>query len=256
MSDVIVIGCGPAGLLAAHEVVLSGKVPTILSREVQPSPHAKAVFLHEPVAGISDKEPDARVVLRKVGAGHGYAAKVYGDPEAPTSWERFLEGHIDAWALKPIYGRLWELLHPFVRECEVNAEVAKDLAESFPLVINTAPAPALCRGRHKFPGKAIWVRDGLPISVLELDNAMIYNGQPGVGWYRCSDLFGTKSTEFAHPVRGAREGIKVLPTNCDCNPKIVRAGRWGQWQPGVLLHHTVERVRSGLIFARKAKRLS
>lgn len=76
-------------------------------------------------------------------------------------------------------------------------------------------------------------------------NSMVYNGDPRVAWYRSSDLFGVKSTEFASapPLLAGqklREGMKVLPTDCDCFPNIVRAGRWGRWKPGVLLHHAFE----------------
>jgi hypothetical protein len=33
---------------------------------------------------------------------------------------------------------------------------------------------------------------------------------------------------------------KPLETDCTCWPKVVRAGRFGQWRKGVLTHHAYE----------------
>lgn len=256
MAEVAIIGCGPAGMLAAHAVVRAGHTPVIFSKTVERSPHARAVFLHHAIPDLTADEPDGQILFHKVGNGHGYAQKVYGDPEAPTSWEKFDAGHIDAWALAPVYADLWCRYSGMVKQMEAGPDEITALLDAAPVVINTAPLPDLCNDdKHVFPSRPIWIRDDLPHEVLSLTNTMMYSGQPHHDWYRCSDLFGTTSTEFAGEQEGARKGIKVLPTSCDCHPAMFRAGRWGRWTPGVLLHHAYFQAERALDIAALAGRL-
>lgn len=113
--EVAIIGCGPAGLLAAHAAVLCDYAPTVLAARVEPSPTAPAVFIHRPIPDLCSAEPDAVVRFVKRGTSHGYAQKVYGDPEHPTSWEKFGAEAMPAWALAPVYGELWHLYSGAVR---------------------------------------------------------------------------------------------------------------------------------------------
>jgi len=236
--EVAIIGCGPAGLLAAHAAVLADYHPVIYSLRAERSPIPPAVMIHAAIPEVSESEPDARVMFTKLGDGHGYAAKVYGDPEHPTSWEKFTDGSRAAWALAPIYGRLWHLYRDLVKECEITPARARGLQREFATVINTAPLPSLCEGGHTFPSRPIWIKDHAPRWLPR--DTMVYNGDERYDWYRASDFFGVRSTEYATPMAGARKGVKVQPTSCDCHPGMVRAGRWGTWQPGVLLHHAFD----------------
>ena len=250
--EICIIGCGPAGLLAAHAAVRAGYTPVIISAKAEPSPTAKAVFVHRAIPEMTSTEPDSYITMRKLGDGDGYAAKVYGDPEHPCSWDKFAVGGFPAWKLETMYRRLWASYRGAIREAVVTPTALGDIARGYPYVINTAPARDLCLRPedHTFPVRETLVTPHAPLPVVP--NEMVYNGVPTVPWMRASDLFGVRSTEYpasaADVVPGladrARPGIKVLPTTCNCHPQVVRAGRWGKWMPGVLLHHAFERVEA------------
>jgi hypothetical protein len=119
------------------------------------------------------------------------------------------------------------------------------MTTTFKLVISTVPLPAICSNpEHKFPGADIWIRNGKPTSEAADvgDPCVVYNGSARDEHYRSSLLFGSASTEFAHAVPDALHGIKPLNTDCDCHPSIVRAGRFGEWKKGILVHDAFERA--------------
>jgi hypothetical protein len=199
------------------------------------------VYLHRSIPDVSFEVGE--MTIAKWGDARGYAAKVYRDADRTVSFDYLRSGSHEAWPLAPVYKRLWSLYQGAVRECEIGPEEAVALDWNYETVINTAPAPALCREGHDFPRRPIWIEDGAPRYVGP--NTMLYNGLPGrvhLGWYRASDCFGVRSTEYAHRRARGREGMKIggTGTNCDCHPRIVRAGRWAEWKPGVLLHHAFE----------------
>jgi hypothetical protein len=242
MADVAVIGCGPAGLLSAHAVERAGLRVDILSEQPVQSPMAQGVFLHDAIPGITHRLPDAYLIFQKVGTGEMYSRKVYGEVRS-TSWDRYEVGLRPAWALAPAYAALWGRYGDRVQRVRVNAGVARDLVRKYPLVINTAPAWALCEGGHHFESADIWLVEGAPAEVRE--NNVVYNGLEQDKWYRAQDLFGYRVTEYAQAPDqkcGSRKGYKVTQTDCDCHPKIMRNGRFGTWKPGVLLHQSYQRV--------------
>lgn len=244
MSQVAIIGCGPAGMLAAHAASLAGRTPIIFAKEAAVSPHAKATFLHAPIPDLTSALPDEKINIFKVGSEAGYAQKVYGDHERATSWAKYAEGELGAWALAPVYADLWALYGSLVKSSEIGPGDIDSLVGSFPVVVNTAPAWCLCgNGDHGFHKRDIWVEGSAPASVNP--NSMTYNGSALYDWYRSSDIFGVRSMEYSTPgclSPNPPNGIKVVGTDCDCNPRVFRAGRWGTWRPGVLLHHAFERT--------------
>lgn len=234
---IAVIGCGPAGLLAAHAAVLKGHEVKLWALEAKPSPHARATYLHRSIPELTSADPDAMIKFHAVGSPMSYSQKVYGDPRRSTSWATFARsGERPAWALAPVYEDLWERFERHVYEWEVTYRTIAGLHASFDLVINTAPAPAMCERNHEFKSHDIWVK---PESWLP-ENTMCYNGLPGTNVIRESNIFGAEATEYNVSVPGASKGIKVGGTDCDCHPKMVRAGRWGTWKSGVLVHHAFE----------------
>lgn len=242
MAEIAIIGCGPAGLLAAHAVARAGHVPVVYSNRVQRSPMAGGVYLHEPVPGLAmDHEPH-HITFHKQGKSEVYATKVYGTPEARTSWLRLQEGPHPAWPLAPVYDLLWALYGGSeVHTLAVDHKLAGRLVREYPLVVNSAPMYHLCRGDHSFPTRPVWYVDDAPGWVPP--NTMIYNGNEEVKWFRTSDVFGKRLTEFSmHVPLAVRTGIKVQATTCTCHPDILRVGRWGTWTPGVLLHHAFRAV--------------
>lgn len=249
MKSVAIIGCGPSGLLAAHAASQLGMVVSIFSKDVRPSPHAHATFLHSDIPGLTSPAPDGTVEIRKVGDGEGYAQKVYKDRRKTTSWDKLPSGHMNAWSLRPVYRKLWERFGDRVRLSTASPELVRGLQGAYDYVINTVPAAAVCDDiHHKFPSEPIWVVEGQGNRVIGSNESyMLYNGNPRTLWYRQSNIFGVISTEFANPVKGASRGIKVLPTDCDCHPELIRVGRWGTWMPGVLLHSAYWNTKNALV---------
>jgi cation diffusion facilitator CzcD-associated flavoprotein CzcO len=242
-ADVAIIGCGPAGLLSAYAVTRGGGSVDIYSDRPEPSPMARGVYLHEAIPDLTSPNPDGHIVFRKVGTEEGYATKVYGYPVRRTSWSRFDEGLHAAWALAPAYHALWERYRDRVRRLRATPEVARELADAYTLVINTAPAHVICEGgQHVFESSPIWLVSAAPPFVQP--NSVIYSGLDTHPWYRAQDLFGWRVTEFARKPPGtpSREGFKVVSTNCDCHPGIMRNGRYGMWTPGILLHAAFKRA--------------
>lgn len=245
---VAILGAGPAGLLAAHAVALAGGKPAIFSKPDSGGVAVKseigpATYLHKAIPDLTSAAPDAMLTFVKKGTGSGYALKVYGSRYHPCSWDKFEAGEAPAWALQPAYDDLWDRYGELIIPMEVDPETVRMLLDDFGAVVSTVPAPALCEADHAFPFRKVWISDHFTFHD-DRDPIMVYDGQVGgIGnRFRASRIFGKACTEYASPVPEAREGIKVLATNCDCHPEIVRAGRWGTWTPGVLVHHAFEKV--------------
>lgn len=236
---VAILGCGPAGLIAAHAATLQGCEVTVYS-DKHKSPMGGAQYLHEPVPGINNDEPDGMITYAKMGSADGYALKVYGDADAPTSWEQFEVGDHMAWSLRNTYNALWDLYERRVDNRHMSAQVLAEVALHHDLVISSIPAFNLCSSAtHKFHKARIMLH---PSSPSAIDNLVVYSGREEDRWYRTSTIFGEQWTEcpagVQKVVQGAfwSTGYKPLDTDCDCFPEVVRVGRFGKWKKGVLVH--------------------
>lgn len=248
MTRVAILGCGPAGLLAALATQQAGYDPHIFSIK-QKSLMPGAIFLHERIPGLMPTLPDTQIMFSKVGTKQGYARKVYGDENAPCSWDDFPEGLVPAWNLARVYDDLWDMFSEDIVDEKLDGNAVKygtELTgwEGWDLVMSTVPLPSICLKEHDFQSVDIWVRSQV---VQDTDTPIIkYNGSPMDGWYRYSDMFGNVAWEFGHKVGFAEQGKKPLGNNCDCHPGIVRLGRFGKWEKGVLLHHAYQEAVSAL----------
>jgi hypothetical protein len=236
---VAILGAGPAGLMAAYAAQEAEVEVDIFSkREV--SHIGGAQYLHQAIPGLTDDEPDGMINYVKVGTKEGYAKKVYGSEDAPTSWDTFLEGEHPAWSLNKVYAQLvnmfWERVIGV--ELKYRSEISR-LCEDYDLVICTVPAKALCYDNtHQFKVQPIKLA---PLSALTA-NTILYQGKDNVTWYRTSNLFGERWTEWsmeqAPRISNAMvDGVKPLTTTCRCHTdhkNFVRAGRFGQWTKAVL----------------------
>jgi hypothetical protein len=242
---VCVLGCGPAGLLAAYACVQRGCRVSIVSKKLK-SKIPGAVFLHEPIPYLTAPVADGVVKFIKHGTKRGYAQKVYGNEDADCSWDLFPEGERPAWSMFKLYDQLWEQFEDGINDQLLNhASIERILTMNFDFIITTIPAPFICYNEeHKFSSQAIYVLN--KTADPSLRNGIVYNGDLRDSWYRTSRLFGAEATESARrfPTKlilelGAQtsSGYKPLQTNCDCFPSIRRVGRFGRWEKGILVHH-------------------
>lgn len=242
---VLILGCGPAGLLAAYAADVRGHEVQIVSRKVK-SAIPGAVYLHEAVEGLTASMPDGEVEFIKRGDRRGYAAKVYGSPDARCSWDSFPSGKRPAWSMFAIYDNLWSIYQSRIEDMNIDPAMADacERIRAYDLIISTIPAPVLCTNSdHQFPKQKIYVLNKCVDSGLI--NGIIYNGDLRDRWYRTSNIFGSQATEAATPFEEdlvavfkakVSVGFKPLWTNCDCHPRIKRIGRYGRWTKGILVH--------------------
>jgi hypothetical protein len=240
---VAVLGCGPAGLLAAHAAVLDDHDVDILSIPIR-SELPGTMYLHRSIPFITSAEPDATITYLKLGQREGYAAKVYKDPAAPCSWDKFKVGPAPAWNLREAYLTLWNLYRDRVTKQVISPLDVPFILHEYERVISTIPARQLCRKPyHRFRYAAVFVGSE---SLAEPDN-IVYSGLRDHAWYRTSNLFGHQATEYGRLLPGLRRGIKPTETNCDCwRGRVLRVGRFGTWNKNHLTHHAFEHTQDYL----------
>lgn len=241
MTKVTILGCGPAGLMAAEGVRQCGITPTILSRPV-PSDIGGAQYLHTYIPEITNREPDGKVLFVKRGSSYTYAEKVYGRPHAKTSWHEFSSGMHGVWNMRSAYNLLWDRLCDNIDDTNITpglmCELNKRAQVKGELVISTISLKHQCLlAGHQFDDQMVYISPDAS-EIEEHENKIIWNGHDDVGWYRQSNIFGFPSTEWPDDPRD-RKTVKVrkpLKTNCTCYPNIVRLGRYGTYKKGVLIH--------------------
>ena len=239
---IAVLGCGPAGLLAAHACQLSGNLVDIYS-VYRPSPIGGAQFLHREIPGITDPSPDGKVYFVHVGSDVGYAIKVYGNAGAPTSWKEYHDGEHDVWNMRRAYARLWADYEKLIIDAPLDADRVDALVRSYDMVFSTIPLKAICRRpqEHTFDDQPVWISNE---DRYTDDNQIVYNGlDPEVApWYRASKIFGVPGVEYPAPPVGidAVRVSKPLRNDCTCHPEVTLLGRYGKWQKGELIHHAYE----------------
>lgn len=257
---VIVLGCGPAGLMATHAAAMAGCDILIYSKARQ-SHMRGAQYLHRPIPGVTP--PDSRFTIKYdlLGTPQSYRDKVYGPSSQVTVAETsasLMEGHHDAWDIRVAYDNLWEMYGPFVQDADLTTEGADSLITwaKADLVVSTIPAPILCLEGHMFSSESIWSSDQ-PMAPLH-DNHVVCNGRSNPAWYRAAKIQGWDTVEWPHatkpPISGLHEVVKPLATRCTCFPDVARMGRYGRWTKGVLsdsaFYDTAEllKVQQGVLF--------
>lgn len=256
MSRVAILGCGPAGLVAARAALDSGSDVTIISNADVMSQLHGCQYLHEPVPGYGNV-PHVRVSYELRGTPEQYRHKVYGYKwDGAVSPEDFAGEH-DAWDIRETYWRLWQ---DIVIKKEAEMLVRRVVRGAIPFVhslnpdltVSTIPAQALCHRLHTFKGHAIWANGSTSAGIAK-DNDIICDGRPDVPWYRMSNVFGHLTTEWSGPVPPPRwcnavPVVKPLATDCNCHPEVLRAGRYGTWEKARLVHEVYPAVANALKF--------
>lgn len=264
----IVLGAGPAGLLAAHAAERKGWAVQVISApnlagEPQKSELHGCQYLHTHIPGVTadGNGPGRKVSYRLLGTVDQYRRKVYGDAwsgsVSPDEYGPETDHY--AWDLRQAYDQLWERWHSRIAAISVTPELAtalsKDVASR---VLCTIPAPALCLRpqEHKFETQDIWAMgtngsvgmewpDGRVVNKLPYiapDMTVQCNGEDAPRWYRAATVFGQSTLEWPDgpkpPISGVVRVQKPLSTDCDCHRgrRWYRLGRYGQWRKGVLVH--------------------
>lgn len=237
---IAVLGCGPAGLLAAHAAVTTGHTVTIYS-EPKPSKIGGAQFLHQAIPGITQQEPDGEVNFVFVGTPEIYARKVYGDPLAPTSWLAYTPGLHPVWNMQQAYDNLWERYKDHIVPCHIAQDTLGDITKAHHLTFSCVPAPAVCPHRNhdgsptcEFKSQPVWIEENPPM--LPYDMTIIYSGFSDDDWYRTSNMFGHAFCEYSFEKAGAIRVVKPLATTCEGDPWVIRLGRYGKWRKAELIH--------------------
>jgi hypothetical protein len=262
--QVAILGCGPAGLLAAHAVAEAGHEPIILSRKVK-SPIFGAQYLHRHIRGLNLPAPEHQIDVIKAGCREGYAENVYGTPDAPVSWDKFDGGVVPGWNMQKAYDNLWGIYDGITHDVNLDAELLHQLSTNYPIIYSTIPADMICAkpDEHKFYSQGIYVVHGPGVHLIEGVNdgdIMYYNGYTpdgrygniaGFSWYRFSQINKYQSWEYRERPAGDQigwdhltlsEGRKPISTSCGCWPRMIKVGRFGAWDKQILTHHVYERV--------------
>ena len=259
--QVAILGCGPAGMFAAHAAQEGGAEFNIFSK-ARKSYMRGAQYLHRPIPGLSGDPFEVTYTLR--GDVDNYRSKVYGDMGDILVSPETLVGVSPAWDIREAYDAAWDRYGDKVVDLDFDLigdpeGFLNGLTNSYDLVISTIPAPVLCRRNteHKFFSQKVWVTEGLkrPNEVgfqdsrdnSQIDNLVVCSGDPQDWWYRQSRIHGWENTEFPYDSRPketsdlkVHELTKPLRHTCTCHPDIVRMGRYGQWRKGVLSHEAYE----------------
>lgn len=256
---ILVLGCGPAGLLAVHAAAQrDDECQVIVLSRKRKSPLHGCQFLHEPIplsgSGLVASEAlrSTSVCYQLRGTAEQYAEKVYGPHRLPTtvSPQLYLGDRL-AWDLRQAYHWLWRAYHDMIIEADLTPTLVVQALREFKadLVISTIPAPVLCQQgeAHTFSSVRCWAvgdtEDGLGrVPFPTQRDTIICDGTRGAGYYRLSNVFGIATVEWPGqrtkpPISGIAPFDKPLSTNCDCLPEIHRLGRYGAWTKGILTHH-------------------
>lgn len=230
---VIVVGCGPAGLAAAHAAVGLGADTMVIAPKTK-TPQEGPLLMQRPIPGINTDHPDGTIHQMVIGGSIlDYRYKLYGDINIGINGD-ILKPYYHAWKHRETYDRLWNLYSGLITNYVLTPSELHNIDSDVDLVISTASRPSMCVSGHTFISKEVAVTPQAS-HPDQPDNTIIFNASPDVEWVRSSIVFGVPVTEW--PVirsvslpAGARSIRKPISTNCNCYPRVLWTGRFGAWQ--------------------------
>lgn len=261
----LVLGCGPAGLFAAHAARSLGFAVDILSRKRR-SEMFGAQYLHTDIPGLTDDQHPFEVEYRLNGSLDSYLHKVYGEkiPDPGKITVESLVGKYPAWDIRRAYLKAWDIYGGDISHTNyVGAPRLFHLLadDSWTAIVSTIPAPDICRSRenspipswsgsslypyHTFSVRRIWAVGDAPErgqfapDYVGEPNVILYDGTPNVRWYRASRIAGYNAVEWPWgSAKTIAQGFgssvnKPIGTNCNCWSHVarplIRVGRYGAW---------------------------
>lgn len=252
---VVVLGCGPAGLVAAHAAAIFPGVEDVRILSKPRKSYMKgAQYLHAPIPLMGDQTPfdiDYRLVG---GTAAEYAKKVYGaarvSPEDVSV--AALEGIHPGWDIRSAYDDLWAAYGSYVTEWEASIQGLIDIQSNWDadLIISSIPATLLCDApdQHAFSAENIWSTDRAMHYPNDVNNMVVCNAGDTPAWYRSAQIHGWGTTEWPDnkkPPFGSDHlwhVVKPIGTNCTCFKQVLRVGRYGTWTKGTLVHEVFKDV--------------
>lgn len=246
---VLVLGCGPAGLMAAHAVAnaTGGQAHIDIASRKRKSTMYGAQYLHRPIPGATDHLDWVMVDYYLRGTIDDYRSKVYGQTyDGSVSPEDLLERH-RAWNIAKTYDVLWDMYEARITDMDIKPHDINDArteGDGYKYILNTIPLDKLCPKGHAFRYRTIKAAGSAPDRGIEIPyqcepNTVVCNGNPEPSWYRLSNIFGMKTVEWPEIVKPPLSHatiVKPVDTNCNCWPFMTRLGRYGTWTKGVLSH--------------------
>jgi hypothetical protein len=251
MSRIAIFGIGPSGLAAAAAVLRAGRCVDLFSKRLEKSQLFGCQYLHAPIFGYTHHDP-ITVDYTMIGTPEDYRRKVYGDDwNGKVSPEDF-EGRHKAWDIRLTYANLWNDImlrgdgSVRVRGVNITARWIQEnqaLLSTYASVISTIPADYICYQEHDFRSHVVWA-SGTTEPGSDETAEIVCDGTRDVDWYRKSSVFGYRTIEWPTKPEGipAARVVKPLRTNCGCFPSIIRMGRYGRWQKGILVHQVYQQA--------------
>lgn len=248
-----VLGCGPAGIFAAHGLIQNGWDVTIFSKAIRRSYMFGAQYLHEPIDGLTPgHERPSKITYRLEGSADGYRDKVYGAIPVKVSPES-LAGTHPAWDIRIAYDNGFSLYQDRIREIYADPEwmMEGDELNDFKVVVSSVWLPHICADpeEHQFHAASVWAMGDAPsrgqyVPVRPPADTVVCDGTKDTGWYRAANVHGHVTVEWPAskkpPLPGVAEVIKPIYATCTCYTrrswKFVKVGRYGTWSKGVLSH--------------------
>jgi len=212
------------------------------------------LLLQRPIPGVTLTHPDGYVKQVVLGGSIlDYRYKLYGDINISINGDILADGY-HAWKMDETYDALWVkyMETPWtarVRNVSVTPSLLTGMVDSFDLVINTAPASNFCIWpAHSFQFKQVAIKPETQVED-QPENTIYFNADPNVDWVRSSLIFGHRVTEW--PIDRATPFHKIISkpisTDCDCNPRVLRTGRFGAWKNETWVPDAYYQTREALL---------
>lgn len=278
MISALILGCGPAGLLAAHACHLE-KVGFAIASRKRKSQLYGSQYLHKAIPDLVSELEGQPVKYEVRGTPEEYRRKVHGKWwDGHVAPEEFEADHM-AWNIREAYDRLWikyskriydysiptneEMAEGKDRIAKITYDLGLDPSEPYPfdLIISTVPRSLWALPGEEFIYSEGWAigdapEEGQFVPYPCSDNTIVCDGTSEVSWTRLSKVFGYTTVEWPHhaprpPLRGVVPVVKPLhyrPASQAVNPTAnwLHVGRYGEWKKGVVVTDAFDRVTEAI----------